>query len=265
MRRTSVAVIAIALVGASACGSSAPAGSAGAKAVSSPIAAVLAASKTTSQAGTAKVALDVKSKAAGKAIDITGAGAFRLDGSLGSITVTLNPGTGQPLTLEERTVGGLIYLKAPPLGDNYYSLKADALVGTSLGQGTDPTVGLQLLRGAADVTVVGKEQVRGAQTTHYKGTYQLRKAVEAVGGAFAKAFASQLATNGDAVVPFDAYVDGDGRLRKLVQVATVVIQGNSVTSTTTTELYDFGTPVTVAAPPADKVKDGTMLLKGLSG
>ena len=227
---------------------------------------MLAASKTTSQAGTAKVSLDVKSKAGTKAIEITGLGAFKLDGSLGSFAVTLNQGSGQALTLEERTVGGLLYLKAPPLGDSFYSLKTDALLGTSLGQGTDPTLGLKLLKGASDdVTMVGQEQVRGEQTTHYKGTYQLRKAVTALGGDFAKAFATQLTANGDTPVPFDAYIDKQGRLRKLVQVSTVTMQGQSVTSTSTTELYDFGTPVDVQAPSADKVKDGSVLLKGLSG
>ena len=264
MRRTSLVVLVAALAGASACGSSssgeAPAAS------RTPIAVVRAATTTTSQAGTAKVSLDVKSKAGAKAIDINGVGAFRLDGSLGSFAVTLNQGSGQPLTLEERTVGGLLYLKAPPLGDSYYSLKTDALLGTSLGQGTDPTLGLKLLRGTADdVTRVGQEQVRGELTTHYKGTYQLRKAVTALGGEFAKAFATQLTANGDTPVPFDAYVDQQGRLRKLVQVSTVTVQGQSVTSTSTTELYDFGTPVDVQAPPADKVKDGSVLLKGLSG
>lgn len=264
MRRTSLVVLAVALAGATACGSSSPTTTPAA--ASTPFAAVLAASTTTSQAGTAKVSLEVKSKAADKAIDITGLGAFRLDGSLGSFAVTLNATSGQPLTLEERTIGGVLYLKAPPLGDNYYALKTDALLGTSLGQGTDPTLGLKLLKGASgDVTRVGQEQVRGEQTTHYKGTYQLRKAVAALGGDFAKAFTAQLAANGDTLIPFDAYIDKQGRLRKLVQVSTVTRQGQSVTSTSTTELYDFGAPVDVQAPPADKVKDGSMLLKGLSG
>ena len=264
MRRTSLVVLAVALASATACGSSSSGASPAAG--RTPVAAVLAASTTTTQAGTAKVMLDVKSKAGDKAIDITGVGAFRLDGTLGSFAVTLNAGSGQPLTLEERTVGGLLYLKAPPLGDSYYSLKTDALLGTSLGQGTDPTLGLKLLKGAAeDVTVVGQEQVRGEQTTHYKGTYQLRKAVTALGGDLPKAFATQLTASGDTPVPFDAYVDDKGRLRKLVTVSTVTTQGRSVVSTATTELYDFGAPVDVQAPPADKVKDGTDLLKGLSG
>ena len=263
MRRTSLAVIAFAAATVSACG-----GSSAGNALQglSPVAALAAASTKTTQAGTAKVALDVKSTVAGKAIEITGAGAFRLDGTAGIFNVSLNPGSGQPLTLEERTVDGVLYLKAPPLGDSFYALKTAALIGTSLGQSTDPTIGLSMLFGASDdVRQAGTDTVRGTTTTHYKGTYQLRKATDKVGGPFAKAFAQQLVANGDTAVPFDAYVDAQGRLRRLIQILTVKAQGRAVSSTSTTEFYDFGTPVAVMAPAADKVKDGTALLKGLSG
>ena len=263
MRRIPLAVIAVVLAGASACGSSSAGSGPGGL---SPAAAVQAASTATTQAGSAKMTLGVTSKVGPQTVVITGEGAFQLDGSVGIFNVSLDPGSGKPLTLEERIVGGRLYLKAPPLGDSYYSLATTALVGTSLGQGTDPTVGFKLLLGAGeDVKVVGKEKVRDTQTTHYRGTYQLRKALDKVGGSFDQAFAAQLKTSGETPVPFDAYVDNDGRLRKLVQVVTMTSQGREITSTSTTELYDFGTAVDVTAPPADKVKDGTPLLKGLRG
>ena len=68
-------------------------------------------------------------------------------------------------------------------------------------------------------------------------------------------------------VPFDAYLDGEGRLVKFVQKvelpATAATGQQPITSETTLELYDFGTEVAVVVPPAASVRDGAPLLAAL--
>ena len=50
-------------------------------------------------------------------------------------------------------------------------------------------------------------------------------------------------------------------LSPVMQKLTFEVQGQKATSTSTVELYDFGTEVDVAAPPAAEVQDGTEVLK----
>lgn len=49
-------------------------------------------------------------------------------------------------------------------------------------------------------------------------------------------------------MPFDAYLDDEGRLRKVRHRFTFTNGGGTVAVTSTTLLYDFGTPVSVRLP-----------------
>lgn len=49
-------------------------------------------------------------------------------------------------------------------------------------------------------------------------------------------------------VPFDAYLDGEGRLRKVRHQFSFSNQGRTVAVASTTLLYGFGVPVEVTLP-----------------
>lgn len=105
----------------------------------------------------------------------------------------------------------------------------------------DPTTALQYLHNkATHVSTVGHEDVRGVPTTHYR-------AVFAHGSV-----AAALPTEG----PFDAWIDGQGRLRRLgLTVVTTVPAPTPAqfTSISTMDLYDFGVAVNIPLPPPSQV------------
>ncbi len=136
-----------------------------------------------------------------------------------------------------------------------------------------PLDALTYLRAVSgDVALVGPDTTRGEPTTHYRGSIEpsritgqlpeaLRPPAPAAGGAAA------------AKPPADLWIDAQGRLRKLVisvDPNTLASSGRSAStrpstaaaeaSTITLELWDFGVPVEVTAPPAEEVADVSGLL-----
>ncbi|MFD5349313.1 hypothetical protein ACFWJY_37565, partial [Streptomyces anulatus] len=68
-------------------------------------------------------------------------------------------------------------------------------------------------------------------------------------GAAAKGFSKD-------AVPFDAYLDEDGRLRKVRHRFTFSSEGAEVSVVSTLLLYGFGLPVTVTLPDEDAIYTG---------
>jgi hypothetical protein len=265
-RRLAAPLLALALVPLSACsggGDDAP-GSAAPAASAAPVAVVRAAAQTSQGVGSSRFALDSATSVQGQQVSITGTGAFDYAGHTGSLTITLPAGK-----VEERVVGGKAYLGLSQQPGTFYAVDLATLQGTSFGASTDPTSSFASLAAVSDdVQTVGEEQVRGSGTTHYRGTIDVKKALAGTGVAKQQAEAT-LGRTGLATVPFDAWIDDEGRLRKYLLTldlpASAATQGQKVTSSTTVELYDFGTPVTVTAPAAASVKDGAPLLAALKG
>jgi hypothetical protein len=223
-----------------------------------PADAVRAAVSTTTQQQSSRMNITTTSQVGGVTVDIHMEGLFDYAAKTGHMTMNVPGGAG---TIDEILTPTTVYLKIPTQ-PAYYSVPLKEIVGTSLGSNTDPTAGLQSLLGLTDdVRAVGKEDVRGDETTHYTGTYDLNKAVEKAQGLVKDMMKTQLGSGSTTTVPFDAYVDAKGRIRKMVQKITVKspkLQGQEVTSTVTTELYDFGVPVHVSAPT--NLQDGSKLL-----
>lgn len=268
MSRARIAVPALLAltVGLTACGSSSGSSSSKTEELS-PVAAIQAASDTTSKAGSSKFEQTTTTTVAGKDVAVKATGAFDQAKKTGQITVDLG---GQ--SIDERFVDGQLYLAVPGQTTSYYKVALSDLVGTSLASSTDPTAGFQALKAASTgVTKVGKEQVRDASTTHYKGTYDAKAALAKVDGAAKQLIQSTIDQSNLSQVPFDAWIDAQGRIRKLTQsldLSTPATGGaapQKVHSTTTIEVFDFGTKVDVTAPPADQVKDGAPLLAAIKG
>lgn len=225
-----------------------------------------AAASKTATSGSSKLQLTSTTLVGGQQVTFDGTGAFDYASKVGSIVLHiagLGAGSGG-VTLAERITGGNLYLQLPNAPGTFYKLALSDLVGTSLADGSDPSSSFSALSGVSGpITKVGTETVRGTATTHYRGSIDVQKALAKASPIAAAAIRKNLVGHGVTTLPFDAYLDGQGRLRKYVQHVAVTAQGQKVDSTTTVELYDFGTKVSVTAPPAAQVKDGSAILAAI--
>ncbi len=127
------------------------------------------------------------------------------------------------------------------------------------GGATDPAGAAGALRGAQKAELVGVETVGGLTLKHFRGTLDLAKAADATGGRGADGLrmAAQTFTVKD--VPYDAWLDGQGRLHKVVEVFSFAgVAGSKdvkdlVKVTSTTSLSDFGAPVEATEPAAGDI------------
>ena len=249
---------------------------------------VLASASTTVSAGSAKVALSVSgSGGIGSLVSFTADGVE--DFSNGNSQLTMHFGGALSALMsgdiEVRSVDKVAYIKMPASmsgilgqltnGKPWFSIDASKLGGKQqnalpgVGQ-SDPTQFLAYLETVSDnVTKVGSEAIRGVDTTHYHVTFDLAKAVNRAGvpaslrGGLSKALGARGA--GPATIPADVFIDASGRLRRLsMQLGLPQFGGSGgsggsgapgldSTVTTSIDLYDFGTPVDVQAPPADQI------------
>ncbi len=249
MRRALLPVVAV--LALSACGSG------GTATLSATDQVRAAASKTTS--GSSKLDLSIESKAAGQDVTFTGTGAFRYtaEDAEGSMKLSV---AGQEL--EERIVGGNLYLKVPSQ-EGFYKLALKDLVGTQLSDSSNPASSTELLAAIDGVKKNGSETLHGAKTTHYTGTINVANAVAKLKGGVAKAAVSKLADSGVKDIPVDVYLDDQGRLRRLKEHVVLTVKGTTADVTTSFDFYDFGTKVDVQAPSASQTKDGAPILAAL--
>lgn len=261
MRRTAIAVMALLL--ATGCGGSS-AGKPAAKPFKVDASTIGLVGAKTTAAKTARMTMSSDSLVGGQHVKMSSAGVLSFDGKLGDMAMTIGGVMGGPeVKLHELLTDGYMYLSISGQS-GYYKIKLADLIGTNLAQGANPANGLAALAAAgSSVKTVGTETVRGEQTTHVRGVIDGVKAQAQLGGAMKGYLKSLFGNSKPGPIPFDAWVDDQGRMRKLVEHVTVTVKGQKVTGTTTNEFYDFGTKVVVKAPPASEVKDGAMILNAL--
>jgi hypothetical protein len=137
---------------------------------------------------------------------------------------------------------------------------------TQLGA-SDPTETLQDLRATSGrVERIGDENVRGVPTTHYRAKVELRRlpaSVPPARRAAAKKTADRLIqlTGADSY-PTEVWIDRRHLVRRMSFVMHMKIQGGSVTSDVTTEMYDFGPKQKAKPPPADETVDAPQVSRG---
>lgn len=231
-------------------------------------------------ARTSKVALNVSLGGGGEAVDFKGDGVFDFKSQRGRLVLDLSslglPGDGG--NTEILFNADVVFMKlpfdVPELEDRPWVKidlsELDELSGIDVAQlrqiqSNDPTAALNYLRGVTDdIKVVGKEEVRGASTTHYKAVVDLRKAAREVPADLKDDIAQIAEQLGSDTIDTDVWIDTEGRLRKLqyaVDVSKVEVptkKGEPApdgTLTATFELFDFGTDADLADPPADQVTD----------
>ncbi|MEU6228675.1 hypothetical protein [Streptomyces sp. NPDC047042] len=215
-------------------------------------------------AGTSRTTTSMEMATGGTRVTIRGEGVYDYTKQLGRLRVLLpqDPAGASPhRPITELLAPGALFMKNRGAGvpaDKWVRVDTATMTDGNLvtGGATDPFAAAEVLRGTREATYVGRTRVADTDVRHYRGTADLAVAAQNASpgnkgplGAAAKGFAT-------ARVPFDAYLDDQGRIRKLLHRFSFVNglggQRSTVAVASTTLLFDFGTPVHVRLPrPAD--------------
>jgi hypothetical protein len=208
----------------------------------------------TTKIHSAQVATSVTMTVDGKDQLFTGSGSFDLDKQIGVIVLDL-PQNAAPL--EEVVTPSTLYMRQAGREAKWRWVDAAQLPdGDIISAGyTSPIIDFALLRGVTEGAVhyVGKDTVRGTAVTHYTGTLDLdSSAAESADPIRADLLAASRSFT-QKTIPFDAYLDAQGRVRRVVAHFTFPAEAparGEVQIAATTDLYDLDVPVTVATPQA---------------
>ncbi|GGV47888.1 lipoprotein [Streptomyces griseoflavus] len=209
-------------------------------------------------AGSSKARTSLEMATGGTRVTIRGEGVYDYRNRLGRLKVLLPPDpAGQTVRrpITELLAPGALYMKNRGAGvpaDKWVRVDTGTLTDGNLvtGGATDPFTAAEVLRGTRSAAFVGRTEVAGTKVRHYRGTADLGQAARAASeanrvtlGAAAKGFAT-------ARVPFDVYLDDEGRIRKLRHRFSFVNgpRAAPVGVASTTLLYDFGVPADVRLP-----------------
>jgi hypothetical protein len=227
-----------------------------------PVAAVRAAGTASMKVGSAQVATSVSMTADGKTDQFSGTGAFDFAKQLGTITLTVPPDVSAHSTLDEVITPTTLYMR-PSGGTGKWVLVDSAKLadGDLISAGyTSPILAFALLAGAGaaggSVHYVGQDTVYNVPVAHYSGTLDLSAAAAAAPAPENAALSSASRSFTEKSVPFDVYLDAQGRVLRFVahfQFPAPSPQKGTVSIVSSTDLYDLGKPVTVAAPAAADV------------
>jgi hypothetical protein len=131
---------------------------------------------------------------------------------------------------------------------------------------TDPRALLDALRAVtSDIDVVGTEQLRGVETTHYRAVVdpvELGKLAPSGTQQSSPSLVDQITEqSGLGPVPVDVWIDETGLVRKLSMAfeATEAATTQSSEVSMAFELWDYGETVGIDLPPADQVAEASAL------
>jgi hypothetical protein len=217
-------------------------------------------------AGTSRTSTSMEMATGGTRVTIRGRGVYDFRRRLGRLTVLLpqdpaGASTHRPIT--ELLAPGALFMKNRGAGvpaDKWVRVDTATLSDGNLvtGGATDPYAAAELLRGTRTARFEGRTEVAGVAVRHYRGVADLALAAGEASAGNGKALGAAAKGFATARVPFDAYLDERGRVRKLRHRFSFVNghQKAAVAVSSTTLLYDFGVPATVALPDGDDIYAG---------
>jgi hypothetical protein len=225
------------------------------------------AASNTSRAGSVKLDLEL----AGAGVKGGGRGVFDT-GPSGSGRLSLSvEGTGGSTAVDTIVDGAILYIRSPvfqqalPAGKEWVRVDLAQLAkqnGVNLGSLVDsnptPNGALAYLQGSTGtVQDLGKEKVKGVETTHYRATIDLEQAAARAKGSTRQSIRRVIDVARVKKLPVNVWVGEDGYVRKVIYTQH---SGRNQSAKITMELYDFGAPVTITPPPAAVVIDFQKLL-----
>ncbi|MEV6648972.1 hypothetical protein [Streptomyces sp. NPDC051219] len=218
--------------------------------------------------GSAKARTSMEMATGGTRVTIRGEGSFDFRQRIGQLEVMLPKDPSgkeghRPIT--ELLAPGALYMKNRGAGvpaDKWVRVDTTTLPDGNLvtGGATDPLAAAELLRGARDVTYVGETDLAGTKVLHYRGVTDIARAARVASPQTRSALAAAAKGFSKNAVPFDVYLDEQGRLRKVRHRFSFVNgkgkEGGAVAVASTTLLFGFGAPVKVQLPPARDIFAG---------
>ncbi|WUW97987.1 hypothetical protein OG568_27745 [Streptomyces sp. NBC_01450] len=258
-------VVAVAMAGLMVCVGGCSVGRAGAEDAREGITSVEVlhrAADALERAGSAQTRTSMEMATGGTRVTIRGQGVYDFKKQLGQLKVLLpqDPaGAVEHRPITELLAPGALFMKNRGAGvpaDKWVRVDTSTLSDGNLvtGGATDPFAAAELLRGARRATYVGRTEVAGTPVRHYRGIADLDIAAQSASRGNRKALAAAAKGFATAEVPFDVYLDDQGRIRKLRNRFSFINgrQEGTVAVASTTLLYGFGVSTRVRLPePAD--------------
>ena len=218
------------------------------------VAAVRGAAMDSARIHSARVATSVVMAVNGSTRQFAGLGEFDFDHQIGAIVLQTPQ---SPTPLDEIVTPTTLYLRLSGGDAKWKSVDATKLPdGDVISAGyTSPVFDFALLRGVGDnqARYVGQETLRNTKVTHYTGTLDMTTSAAQAQNPIKDELLAASHSFSAKTVPFDAYLDGQGHVRRVVAHFTFPAQApqkGSVQIAATTDLFDLGKPVDVRTPPA---------------
>ncbi|HXY42911.1 MAG TPA: hypothetical protein VEH29_01870 [Acidimicrobiales bacterium] len=229
-------------------------------------AAVLKAVNSTLTGRTADVTLSLTGTVGSSAITSSGSGSIDFTQNAMQMDMLLES-AGQQETVNEIYVGGTIYEAVPGMervtpGKSWISLDMAAIAHAGgngstdgLASETDPTTMLRLLSEEGNsVVALGPSTVDGTAVQGFSVSVSPSKLRSDLAAANLPSWMRQaLSYLNFEALNFKVYVDGQGLLQSESVSTSLSVGSTSMSLAETLEFSDYGTPVTVAAPPASEV------------
>jgi len=231
----------------------------------SPKQVIAAAADATRKSGTARLAMTITMTMGTQGTTkMTATGAMDFRGHRAGFHWRMAQPGRSPQSFDQRIDGTTIFTRITqdPAGRWLKTEIAAIAPGTAAGTwsngSTDPAQLLDYLRGASSSIVrIGEERIRGVRTTHYRAVIDFDRMVRNAPAGQRKALArslEQARAAGIDSLPIEVWVDADGVVRREVvnmSFENTLLAGMSMSMSI--DLFDFGTTVDLAPPPAAKV------------
>ncbi|GAA2606161.1 MULTISPECIES: hypothetical protein [Streptomyces] len=257
-------VVCVCLAGAGCSAQGASVGGAGGG--GDPVAVLHRAADRLVAAGSAKTRTAMEMASGGTRVTIRGEGVYDFEERLGQLKVRLpqDPaGSSEHRPITELLAPGALFMKNRGAGvpdDKWVRVETESLSDGNLvtGGATDPFAAAEVLRGTRTATFVGRTELAGTAVRHYRGTADLARAARDASGGNRKALAAAAEGFATAEVPFDVYLDDEGRIRKVRHRFSFSHgqENGTVDVASTTLLYDFGAAVRVRLPEEQDIYAG---------
>ncbi len=214
---------------------------------------------------TADMSLDVQISATGMNEHITGSGAFDFTTHSGTVSVNVPAGNEQ-MTEQVIEDGSTVYVSMPSQvgqllpGKGWISVDAstfasgdDGGLGSGFNGIENPSALLHQLQSQGDpVDSLGLTTYDGTSVNEYSVTIPLSQLDKDLGQLPAddRQLASGLLPSS---ITEKVYIDGNGLLRGILLPISFSLSGHTLTETVQMSYSNYGTPVSVTAPPASEV------------
>jgi len=189
------------------------------------------------------------------------------DRSRAALTV-LPPGSDDSFQMNMVTEGTTMYMSSRKFGelpdgakwmklDLGFAQESESLVPAN----PDATGELELLEAVSDdIEKLGKETIRGVETTHYRGTVAVSKQADRLRDVGAEELAER-SEKESSPMAVEAWIDGRGLMRRMKIAQTSPQVESDLTSTVTVRMdfFDFGIEPMIEIPASDEVFDATSL------